>query len=99
MRYYKCIMCRDKRITNRIDGRIIERHRIKPGEAGGRYTWDNILLVCYKCHAEIHARMRSKFGKTIYQRTFDEYLNLVNEMLPEPLEIIVALKTVKRSNC
>jgi hypothetical protein len=33
----------------------LQAHRIVPGEAGGAYHWDNILVLCASCHCLVTA--------------------------------------------
>lgn len=32
----------------------LEAHRIRRGNAGGKYYPNNILMLCYECHKEYH---------------------------------------------
>jgi len=39
----------------------LEPHRMVRGNAGGKYTPNNILMVCHEHHKELHG---DEFGKT-----------------------------------
>lgn len=36
------------------DYALLHCHRIVPGEEGGRYTDNNVVVVCSNCHNRIH---------------------------------------------
>lgn len=44
----KCRFCPEHRYG------LLDVHRIIPGESGGRYTPDNVVVVCANCHRSIH---------------------------------------------
>jgi hypothetical protein len=54
-----------KQVRKRFDGKchlcdvsiyyLLDAHRIYEGAQGGKYQWDNILVVCSSCHRKIHA--------------------------------------------
>jgi len=35
-------------------------HRIRRGSAGGKYTGNNILVICTSCHFKLHHQERFK---------------------------------------
>ena len=35
-------------------------HRIIPGHEGGKYTKENISILCPNCHREVHKKMENK---------------------------------------
>lgn len=45
----RCFFCGDR------DYSVLDVHRIVPGEDGGKYTEQNTLVVCCKCHRLVHA--------------------------------------------
>lgn len=34
---------------------VLECHRIIPGEDGGKYQHDNVVVACGNCHSRVHA--------------------------------------------
>ncbi|MFW6009237.1 MAG: HNH endonuclease [archaeon] len=42
----KCRICGERKYE------VLDTHRIIPG---GKYSWDNCICVCSKCHRLIHA--------------------------------------------
>ena len=48
---YKCEGCK----KDEEEVGTLEPHRIQRGNMGGKYVLRNILMICSKCHKEIHA--------------------------------------------
>jgi hypothetical protein len=44
----RCCLCGEE------DYAVLDCHRIKPGEEGGRYVESNVLVICANCHRKIH---------------------------------------------
>ena len=58
-----CGWTRDK--WSREDPRILELHHVYEHAAGGENTPDNLIVLCSKCHDEVHAgRMQLPPGIT-----------------------------------
>ena len=44
----KCRLCGEK------DPAVLDVHRIVPGAEGGKYTHNNSVCLCCKCHRKVH---------------------------------------------
>lgn len=45
----KCYFCDEQKYD------LLDVHRIIPGEEGGKYTHQNTVVTCCRCHRLIHA--------------------------------------------
>ena len=45
------------------DYALLDAHRIKPGEEGGKYTRKNVLTICTLCHRKIHSGIIKILGR------------------------------------
>lgn len=45
----KCVICGEK------DYSVLDNHRIKPGCEGGKYTKNNVCVLCSNCHRKVHS--------------------------------------------
>lgn len=51
-----CRVCRwSRELWTRADPRILELHHLKPHAERGENTLDNLIVVCSRCHDDIHA--------------------------------------------
>lgn len=47
---------------------VEEIHHIVPLKDGGTNEWSNLMSLCRKCHAEIHAEMGTRsHNSTVYE--------------------------------
>ncbi len=46
----KCELCKKK-----FSYKELEIHRIKRGNKGGKYELRNVMVLCRKCHKQIHS--------------------------------------------
>jgi hypothetical protein len=53
----KCYFCEES------DYSCLDLHRINEGKDGGRYTVNNVVTCCVKCHRKIHAGKITLFRK------------------------------------
>jgi len=63
----------DKKNKKRVDGKccfcgeddycLLDVHRIKPGEEGGKYTKANTITSCASCHRKCHSGRIKIFAK------------------------------------
>jgi len=56
-----CQLCgwnRRRRTRARADPRILELHHLEKHEAGGRTAPENLVVLCSRCHDELHAGRR-----------------------------------------
>jgi hypothetical protein len=44
----KCRLCPEPNYE------ALDVHRIIPGEMGGEYTYDNVVVLCSRCHRLVH---------------------------------------------
>ena len=55
----------------------LEVHRIKHGEHGGKYSYDNTVSLCGNCHAKHHAGVIKVIGW--FESTAGRLLNYIDE--------------------
>lgn len=68
----KCQICGDKRYE------VLDVHRWRiEGKDGGKYSDDNAVCVCSKCHRLIHSKKICILG--IYNSTAGKLLNYIDE--------------------
>ena len=61
-RYNRCAICHDNEYS------ILDVHRWKKeGKEGGKYTCDNSIVLCAKCHRLVHSGLLKIIG--IYKST------------------------------
>jgi hypothetical protein len=53
----KCVFCGES------DYNLLQVHRIKPGEEGGKYVSGNTVVVCANDHLKIHSGQIKILGK------------------------------------
>ena len=66
-RYSENIKLEDKECNICKSTEKLEKHRIQPREFGGRYVSSNVIVVCQKCHNQIHKFINNARGN------LDEY--------------------------
>ncbi len=55
---------------------VEEVHHIVPLRDGGTNDWDNLMSLCHKCHAEIHAEMGTRsHGSIQYEMDGGHHVN------------------------
>lgn len=71
-RHGMCQICNEKRFE------LLDVHRWRiEGKNGGKYTNDNCLCVCTKCHRLIHSQKIKIIG--YYNSTAGKLLNYIDE--------------------
>ena len=73
MLYGHCFICRHT---------IVDRHRIVPGRAGGKYTNENTIEMCNWHHREVHKAYSRKLGKSYYKKdiSLEDYMVIILHM-------------------
>ena len=60
----KCIFCKNSNLEQ------LDVHRIIAGELGGKYTSDNVVVVCCNCHRKLHTTDEIKIDKWFFFQYF-----------------------------
>jgi len=58
----KCFFCEESNYN------LLDAHRVTPGSENGKYTNENMLTVCCKCHRLIHSgeiTIEGKYNSTV----------------------------------
>ncbi len=71
----ECAICKSKE--------QLEIHRIQPREFGGKYTYDNIEVVCALCHRTIHYLIDCEKFKSQPQYVWKEFLTATANLIEE----------------
>lgn len=45
----KCFFCEESKYE------LLDAHRILEGKDGGKYNWENMLILCANCHRKCHS--------------------------------------------
>lgn len=73
----RCFVCQS--------ARKLERHRVIPGKAGGKYTKDNCVWLCKFHHDRVHAAIFVRWGRDYRKLNIEflDYMSIIVNMLIE----------------
>jgi hypothetical protein len=80
-RYKKCCICSESNYE------VLDVHRWRiEGANGGKYTCDNSICVCVKCHRLIHSNIISIIG--VFNSTSGKIINYIDKNGKEQINLL-----------